>query len=32
MHSKTAGVTIYIQEELSDARLRCDELKNLING
>lgn len=27
---KTAGATIYIQEELSDARLRCDELKNYI--
>lgn len=27
---KTAGATVYIQEELSDARLRCDELKNYI--
>jgi hypothetical protein len=26
-----AGATIYIQEELSDARLRCDELKNYIS-
>lgn len=26
----TAGATIYVQEELSDARLRCDELKNYI--
>jgi hypothetical protein len=26
----TAGATIYIQEELSDARLRCDELKGYI--
>ena len=25
-----AGATIYIQEELSDARLRCDELKNYL--
>jgi hypothetical protein len=25
---RQAGLTIYIQEELSDARLRCDELKN----
>jgi len=36
---RTASVTLYIQEELSDARLRVDELKhyivhalNLING
>jgi hypothetical protein len=29
-HNKTAGITIYIQEELSDARLRCDELKSYI--
>ena len=28
--SRNAGATIYIQEELSDARLRCDELKNYI--
>lgn len=27
---RTAGATIYIQEELSDARLRCDELKNYV--
>ena len=27
---RTAGVTVYVQEELSDARLRCDELKNYI--
>jgi len=27
---RTAGATVYIQEELSDARLRCDELKNYI--
>jgi len=27
---RTASATIYIQEELSDARLRCDELKNYI--
>ncbi len=27
---RTAGVTIYIQEELSDARLRADELKNYL--
>ncbi len=30
MIAKTASVTIYIQEELSDARLRCEELKNHI--
>jgi len=30
MHYKTAGATIYIQEELSDARLRCDQLKGYI--
>ena len=36
---RTASTTIYIQEELSDARLRCDELKrqlvkalDLVNG
>lgn len=36
---RTAGATIYIQEELSDARLRVDELKgyvaralDLVNG
>lgn len=27
---RTAGATIYIQEELSDARLRADELKSYI--
>jgi len=27
---RTAGATIYIQEELSDARLRCDELKSYV--
>jgi hypothetical protein len=27
---KTASATLYIQEELSDARLRCDELKHQI--
>lgn len=26
---KTAGATIYLQEEVSNARLHCDELKNL---
>ena len=38
-HPRTASVTVYIQEELSDARLRCDELKgylvrilNMVNG
>jgi len=30
MPTRTAGATIYIQEELSDARLRCDELKNYL--
>ena len=30
MINREAGVTIYIQEELSDARLRCDELKNYV--
>jgi len=30
MGHRTAGATIYIQEELSDARLRLDELKNYI--
>lgn len=30
MKSKTASATIYVQEELSDARLRCDELKNYL--
>lgn len=30
MARRTAGVSIYIQEELSDARLRCDELKNYV--
>ena len=28
--SKTASATLYIQEELSDARLRTDELKHYI--
>ena len=28
--NRTAGIEIYIQEELSDARLRCDELKHLV--
>lgn len=28
--SRKAGVSIYIQEELSDARLRLDELKNYV--
>jgi hypothetical protein len=27
---RTAGVTIYLQEELSDARLRLDELKGYV--
>lgn len=27
---RTAGSTIYIQEELSDARTRCDQLKGYI--
>ena len=27
---RTAGATIYIQEELSDARVRCDQLKGYI--
>lgn len=27
---RTAGVTVYLQEELSDARLRLDELKGYI--
>jgi len=26
---KTASATIYLQEEVSNARLHCDELKNL---
>jgi hypothetical protein len=30
MINRTAGATIYVQEELSDARLRCDELKNYV--
>ena len=29
MH-KTASATLYVQEELSDARLRCDELKRMM--
>ena len=28
--NRQAGASIYLQEELSDARLRCDELKNYI--
>lgn len=27
---RKAGAMVYVQEELSDARLRCDELKNYI--
>lgn len=27
---RTASPLVYIQEELSDARLRCDELKNYV--
>jgi hypothetical protein len=31
MHTpRTASTTIYIQEELSDARLRCEELKHYL--
>jgi hypothetical protein len=30
MKTKKASATIYLQEELSDARLRCDELKHLM--
>lgn len=30
MRNRTAGATVYLQEELSDARLRCDELKGQI--
>ena len=30
MVNRTASISIYIQEELSDARLRADELKNYI--
>lgn len=30
MRTRTAGATVYLQEELSDARLRCDELKGYI--
>lgn len=30
MNNRVAGATLYVQEELSDARLRCDELKNYI--
>lgn len=29
-HQKTAGVLIYLLEELTDARLRCDQLKRYI--
>jgi hypothetical protein len=28
--NRTASATVYIQEELSDARLRCSELKSYI--
>jgi len=28
---KTSGTMIYVQEELSDARLRCDELKRQLS-
>lgn len=27
---RQASATIYVQEELSDARLRCDQLKNMV--
>jgi len=27
---RTAGATVFLQEELSDARLRCDELKSYV--
>lgn len=30
MTTRTAGAMVYVQEELSDARLRCDELKHLM--
>jgi hypothetical protein len=30
MAHRIAGPTVYIQEELSDARLRCDELKSYV--
>jgi hypothetical protein len=30
MTRKTASATIYLQEEISNARLHCDELKNLV--
>jgi hypothetical protein len=30
MKAIEASATVYIQEELSDARLRCDELKHLM--
>lgn len=30
MIARQAGATIYIQEELSDARVRCDQLKGYI--
>lgn len=30
MKTRKASATIYIQEELSDARVRCDELKHLM--
>ncbi len=30
MSNRTAGATVYLQEELSDARLRCDELKSYV--
>ncbi len=39
MRQKTAGALVYVQEELSDARMRCDQLKgymvkaaDLVNG
>ena len=30
MRLKSAGAMVYVQEELSDARLRCEELKHLM--
>ncbi len=30
-HQKVSSAIIYIQEEVSDARMRCDELKAMIN-
>jgi hypothetical protein len=29
--SKTAGISVYLMEELTDARLRCEQLKRYIN-